>query len=143
MVDYSATKGAILTFTRSLSVQLAPKGIRVNTIAPGPVYTALQPASRSADQMEGWGIGMLSTLKVGKPILTDDHELGDIPLHGRVAQPAEQAGACKWLSIVANGYLANDFVSVDVFAASHEANMMTGATIHVNSGQVSCNSLTL
>lgn len=55
MVDYSATKGAIVAFTRSLAKQLVPKGIRVNAVAPGPVHTPLQPASRPAEQMEGFG----------------------------------------------------------------------------------------
>jgi NAD(P)-dependent dehydrogenase (short-subunit alcohol dehydrogenase family) len=55
MVDYAATKGAIASFTRSLAQQLLPKGIRVNAVAPGPVHTPLQPASRAAEQMEGWG----------------------------------------------------------------------------------------
>lgn len=53
MVDYSSTKGAIVTFTRSLALQLAPRGIRVNAVAPGPVVTTLQPASRPADNVEG------------------------------------------------------------------------------------------
>lgn len=95
MVDYSATKGAISSFTRSLALQLAPKAIRVNAVAPGPVLTPLQPASRSAEQMENWGVG-------------------DIPLHGRVAQPAEMGQAY-------------------VFLAS--SNCSTGSTVHVNSGQ--------
>ncbi|KAF7557941.1 hypothetical protein G7Z17_g300 [Cylindrodendrum hubeiense] len=55
MVDYAATKGAITSFTRSLAKQLIPKGIRVNAVAPGPVHTPLQPASRPAEQMEGFG----------------------------------------------------------------------------------------
>lgn len=55
MVDYAATKGAIVSFTRALSKQLTPKGIRVNAVAPGPVHTPLQPASRPAEQMEGFG----------------------------------------------------------------------------------------
>jgi NAD(P)-dependent dehydrogenase (short-subunit alcohol dehydrogenase family) len=58
-----------MSFTRSLAMQLAPSGIRVNGVAPGPVITSLQPASRSAEEMEGFGVGM--------------------PLHGRAAQPAE------------------------------------------------------
>ncbi|KAI0071064.1 general stress protein 39 [Panus rudis PR-1116 ss-1] len=55
MVDYTATKGAIVGFTRALAKQLIPKGIRVNAVAPGPVHTPLQPASRPAEQMEGFG----------------------------------------------------------------------------------------
>ncbi|OIW23012.1 NAD(P)-binding protein [Coniochaeta ligniaria NRRL 30616] len=55
MVDYAATKGAIASFTRALAKQLMPKGIRVNAVAPGPVHTPLQPASRPAEQMEGYG----------------------------------------------------------------------------------------
>jgi len=55
MVDYAATKGAIVSFTRSLAQNLAPKGIRVNAVAPGPVHTPIQPASRPAEQMEGFG----------------------------------------------------------------------------------------
>ncbi|MBD0383849.1 SDR family oxidoreductase [Paenibacillus sedimenti] len=45
MIDYSATKGAINTFTRSLSVSLIDRGIRVNAVAPGRTWTPLQPAS--------------------------------------------------------------------------------------------------
>ena len=55
MVDYAATKGAIVSFTKSLAKHLMPKGIRVNAVAPGPVHTPLQPASRPAEQMEGFG----------------------------------------------------------------------------------------
>lgn len=55
MVDYASTKGAIVSFTRSLAKQLAPRGIRVNAVAPGPVHTPLQPASRSPDEMEKFG----------------------------------------------------------------------------------------
>ncbi len=55
MIDYSSTKGAIVSFTRSLSKNLTPKGIRVNAVAPGPVHTPLQPASRPAEQMEDFG----------------------------------------------------------------------------------------
>jgi len=55
LVDYAATKGAITSMTRSLAKQLMPKGIRVNAVAPGPVHTPLQPASRPAEQMEGYG----------------------------------------------------------------------------------------
>lgn len=45
LIDYSSTKGAILTFTRSLSQSLAEKGIRVNAVAPGPIWTPLIPSS--------------------------------------------------------------------------------------------------
>ena len=38
-------------------MQVISKGIRVNAVAPGPVYTPLQPASRSGEQMDGWGVG--------------------------------------------------------------------------------------
>ena len=55
MVDYAATKGAIVSFTRALAKNLMPKGIRVNAVAPGPVHTPLQPASRPAKQMEEFG----------------------------------------------------------------------------------------
>ncbi|KAF8640952.1 hypothetical protein AX17_000599 [Amanita inopinata Kibby_2008] len=96
LIDYSSTIGAIISFTRSLSVQLAPRGIRVNAVAPGPVVTALQAASRTADNMEGWGIGT--------------------PLHGRAGQPAELGPAY-------------------VFLASSDSNIMTGQTLHINSGQ--------
>jgi NAD(P)-dependent dehydrogenase (short-subunit alcohol dehydrogenase family) len=63
MVDYAATKGAIVSFTRALAKQLTPKGIRVNAVAPGPVHTPLQPASRPAEQMEGFGEGS----QLGRP----------------------------------------------------------------------------
>ncbi|KAI9631936.1 putative oxidoreductase [Dioszegia hungarica] len=79
MMDYSSTKGAIVTFTRSLAMQLAPKGIRVNAVCPGPVYTPLQPASRQAEQMDDWNIGAL-------------------PLHGRVNMPAEMGPAYVFLA---------------------------------------------
>ncbi|KAK4964300.1 hypothetical protein LTR66_012362 [Elasticomyces elasticus] len=55
MVDYAASKGAIVGFTRALAKNLVSKGIRVNAVAPGPVHTPLQPASRPAEQMEGFG----------------------------------------------------------------------------------------
>lgn len=63
MVDYAASKGAINSFTQSLAKQLIPKGIRVNAIAPGPVHTPLQPASRPGEQMEGFG----QSSQIGRP----------------------------------------------------------------------------
>lgn len=95
MVDYSCTKGAIATFTRSLAGQLTPKGIRVNGVAPGPVYTPLQPASRSGEQMEGWGVK-------------------EIPLWGRVGQPAELGESYVYLAT---------------------SNLSSGTIVHPNSAQ--------
>ena len=60
LIDYSATKGAILTFTRSLSQSLIKEGIRVNAVAPGPIWTPLIPASYSAEQVETFGSGTSS-----------------------------------------------------------------------------------
>lgn len=57
LIDYSATKGAIATFTRSLSQSLVKDGIRVNGVAPGPIWTPLIPASFSAKQVETFGSG--------------------------------------------------------------------------------------
>lgn len=55
LLDYSATKGAIVAFTRSLSQALAERGIRVNGVAPGPVWTPLIPASFPAEHVETFG----------------------------------------------------------------------------------------
>lgn len=55
LIDYSATKGAIVTFTRSMSQALVKKGIRVNAVAPGPVWTPLIPASFSKKEIEEFG----------------------------------------------------------------------------------------
>lgn len=77
LMDYSSTKGAIVSFTRSLSQSLADKGIRVNAVAPGPVWTPLIPASFSEEKVEKFG--------------------QDIPL-GRVAQPVEIAPCYVFLA---------------------------------------------
>lgn len=77
MVDYAASKGAIASFTRSLAKQLVSRGIRVNAVAPGPVHTPLQPASRPAEQMEGYG---------------QQSQLG------RIAQPSEVAPSFVFLA---------------------------------------------
>ena len=50
LIDYASTKGAIVGFTRSLSKQLLPRGIRVNGVAPGPIWTPLIPASYSEEK---------------------------------------------------------------------------------------------
>jgi NAD(P)-dependent dehydrogenase (short-subunit alcohol dehydrogenase family) len=77
LLDYSATKGSIVAFTRSLSQALADKGIRVNAVAPGPVWTPLIPASFEADKVAEFG--------------------KDIPM-GRPAQPFEIAPAYVFLA---------------------------------------------
>jgi NAD(P)-dependent dehydrogenase (short-subunit alcohol dehydrogenase family) len=55
LIDYSATKGAINAFTMSLATNLAPRGIRVNAVAPGPVWTPLNPADRDAESIQSFG----------------------------------------------------------------------------------------
>lgn len=55
LLDYSATKGAIVSFTRSLATRLMDDGIRVNAVAPGPIWTPLIPASFPADKVEHFG----------------------------------------------------------------------------------------
>lgn len=55
LIDYSSTKGAISTFTRSLSINLSSKGIRVNSVAPGPIWTPLIPASFDAEKVKKHG----------------------------------------------------------------------------------------
>jgi NAD(P)-dependent dehydrogenase (short-subunit alcohol dehydrogenase family) len=55
LLDYSSTKGAIMTFTRALSSNLISKGIRVNAVAPGPIWTPLNPGSVSAEEVAKFG----------------------------------------------------------------------------------------
>ena len=55
LIDYSATKGAIHTFTRTLAQTLSDRGIRVNCVAPGPVWTPLIPATMPKDQVKTFG----------------------------------------------------------------------------------------
>ncbi len=77
LLDYSSTKGAIVSFTRSLSQQLAPRNILVNAVAPGPVWTPLIPSSSSAEGVTQFGTG--------------------VPL-GRAAQPEEIAPCYVFLA---------------------------------------------
>jgi NAD(P)-dependent dehydrogenase (short-subunit alcohol dehydrogenase family) len=83
LVDYASTKGAIVAFTRSLSGQLADKGIRVNGVAPGPIWTPLIPASFEADKVASFGT--------------------DVPL-GRAGQPNEVAPAFLFLACEDSSY---------------------------------------
>jgi NAD(P)-dependent dehydrogenase (short-subunit alcohol dehydrogenase family) len=55
LVDYSATRGAVTAFSRSMATQLLDKGIRVNSVAPGPIWTPFIPGSIPAEKVEGFG----------------------------------------------------------------------------------------
>jgi NAD(P)-dependent dehydrogenase (short-subunit alcohol dehydrogenase family) len=63
LLDYSSTKGAITAFTRSLSTQLADKGIRVNAVAPGPIWTPLIPATFTEEMVKEFG----TNANLGRP----------------------------------------------------------------------------
>ena len=64
LVDYSSTKGAIVAFTRSLSENLVDKGIRVNAVAPGPIWTPLNPFGGSPpEKIEDFG----KSVPMGRP----------------------------------------------------------------------------
>src|SRR5690606_24491644 len=67
LMDYACTKAAILNFTRSLAQQLAERGIRVNAVAPGPIWTPLIPASFSADHVKDFGKNTLMK-RPGQPV---------------------------------------------------------------------------
>ena len=86
LLDYSATKGAITAFTRSLSLQLAGQGIRVNGVAPGPIWTPLNPCGgASPDTLAHFG--------------------EDTPM-GRPGQPAEVAPAFLFLACADSSYMS-------------------------------------
>ncbi|MCB9708017.1 MAG: SDR family oxidoreductase [Myxococcales bacterium] len=63
LLDYAATKGAIHAFTKSLAKSLITRGIRVNCVAPGPVWTPLNPAERSDEEIRNFGADM----PIGRP----------------------------------------------------------------------------
>lgn len=66
LLDYSATKGAIVAFTRSLSQSLVEKGIRVNGVAPGPIWTPLIPATFPEDKVASFG-AQVPMQRAGQP----------------------------------------------------------------------------
>jgi NAD(P)-dependent dehydrogenase (short-subunit alcohol dehydrogenase family) len=85
LVDYASTKGAIVAFTRSLSQQLVERGIRVNAVAPGPIWTPLIPATMPEDKVASFG--------------------KDVPM-GRPGQPEEVAPCYLFLASDDASYLA-------------------------------------
>ncbi len=89
LIDYSSTKGAILSFTRALSQSLAEKGIRVNAVAPGPIWTPLIPATFPADKVA----------KFGK----------DTPM-GRPGQPEEVAPSYVFLASQDASYISGQTI---------------------------------
>jgi NAD(P)-dependent dehydrogenase (short-subunit alcohol dehydrogenase family) len=66
LLDYSSTKGAIVSFTRSLALQLVERGIRVNAVAPGPIWTPLIPATFPEDAVESFG-SQVPMARAGQP----------------------------------------------------------------------------
>lgn len=69
LIDYSATKGAIVAFTRSLSQSLVEQGIRVNGVAPGPIWTPLTPATYPAEDVSTFGTATpkVPMMRAGQP----------------------------------------------------------------------------
>ncbi|WP_138760233.1 SDR family oxidoreductase [Modestobacter altitudinis] len=91
LLDYASTKGALLTFTKGLAQELGPKGIRVNTVAPGPIWTPLIPATMPAEQVGSFG--------------------SDTPI-GRAGQPAELAPAYVFLASQESSYITGERIGV-------------------------------
>lgn len=92
LLDYSMTKGGIHAFARSLASSLVPRGIRVNVVAPGPVWTPLNPADRPAEQVAKFG---------GKSVMR------------RAAQPEEIAPAYVFLaSSHCSSYITGEILPV-------------------------------
>ena len=67
LLDYAMTKGAQVTMVRCLSNQLLEKGIRVNAVCPGPVWTPLQPAAMDNETMKGWHNSPAPIGRIGQP----------------------------------------------------------------------------
>lgn len=84
LLDYSATKGAIVSFTRSLAHSLVEKGIRVNGVAPGPIWTPLIPSTFPAEKVEKFGT--------------------DVPI-GRAGEPEEVAPCYVFLASQDSSYI--------------------------------------
>lgn len=91
LIDYSATKGAIVSFTRSLSKSLHSKGIRVNGVVPGTIWTPLIPASFPSDQVANWG--------------------AKNPMK-RAGQPFEVAPAYVYLASEDSTYVSGQFIHI-------------------------------
>lgn len=92
LIDYSSTKGAIVSFTRSLSANLIGKKIRVNGVAPGPIWTPLIPATFPADHVEKFG--------------------SDVPM-GRPGQPSEVSPAYVFLAAEDSSYITGQVIHVN------------------------------
>jgi len=92
LLDYSATKGAIVSFTRSLALSLVKQGIRVNAVAPGPVWTPLIVSSLSQQEVRTFG--------------------STVPM-GRAAQPYELAPAYVFLACGDSAYMTGQVLHVN------------------------------
>lgn len=90
LLDYASTKGAITTFTRGLAQELTPKGIRVNAVAPGPIWTPLQPS---------YGQSQEKLAKFGQ----------NTPI-GRAGQPAELAPLYVFLASQESSYVSGEVI---------------------------------
>jgi NAD(P)-dependent dehydrogenase (short-subunit alcohol dehydrogenase family) len=91
LMDYAMTKAAIVNFTKSLAQQLAEKGIRVNSVAPGPVWTPLIPATMPPGKVDTFG--------------------EDTPL-GRAGQPAEIAPAYVFLASQESSFITGERIGI-------------------------------
>jgi NAD(P)-dependent dehydrogenase (short-subunit alcohol dehydrogenase family) len=91
LLDYALTKAGIVNFTKGLAASVADKGIRVNTVAPGPIWTPLIPATMSNEKMESFGT--------------------NTPL-GRAGQPAELAPAYVFFASPESSYITGEVLAV-------------------------------